>query len=50
MRGDLACLGEDEGIHFDVTHHPADRYWPLQGIETGLLLGRSHRRMPRAAG
>jgi hypothetical protein len=57
MRGDLACLGEEGGIHFDVVFHPADRYWPFQGIETGLLLGLAaalaalaFRRMPRAAG
>ncbi len=58
MAGDLTCLDEEAGgVHFDVTYHPADRYWPFQGIETGILLalgaalaGLAFRRMPRAAG
>ena len=31
-----ACLAALD-LHFDVTYQPASRYWPFQGIETGLL-------------
>ena len=32
-----ACLAPYD-LHVDITYEPADRYWPLQQIETGLYL------------
>jgi hypothetical protein len=32
-----ACMAS-RGIREDITYQPASRYWPLQGIETGLFL------------
>jgi len=31
------CL-ESQGIRETITYEPANRYWPLQGIETGIFL------------
>ena len=57
MMESLTCLGEGGGVHFEVSYHPASRYWPFQGIETGIMLGLGAalalvalRRLPRAAG
>jgi hypothetical protein len=57
MPGDFACLARSGGVHFDVTYHPASRYWPFQWIETAILLalgallaGVSFRRISHAAG
>ncbi|WP_129842957.1 ABC transporter permease subunit [Streptomyces sp. RFCAC02] len=37
--GDTAvCLG-DLGLHVDISYHPADRYWPFQGLETAMYFG-----------
>lgn len=30
------CLAKLD-LHFDVTYQPSSRYWPFQGLETGLL-------------
>jgi hypothetical protein len=56
MVDSLECLSEG-GVTFEVAYHPADRYWPFQGIETGIMLGLgavltalAFRRLPRAAG
>lgn len=37
------CMGQlaDRGYTQRVTYHPADRFWPLQFIETGLFLALS---------
>jgi ABC-type transport system involved in multi-copper enzyme maturation permease subunit len=32
-----ACLAP-QNLHVDITYQPADRYWPLQWIETALYL------------
>lgn len=32
-----ACL-DANGYHTVLTYHPADRYWPFQGIESGIFL------------
>jgi hypothetical protein len=36
FRKDIACLAE-QNLHFNVTYHPAHRYWPFQWIETAAF-------------
>ena len=38
FRKDIACLAE-QNVHFDVTYHPASRYWPFQWIESSIFTG-----------
>jgi hypothetical protein len=55
--GDVRCLTAKGDLHFDVTFHPANRYWPFQLIETSLFLllalalaGLCFWRLPRGVG
>jgi hypothetical protein len=34
---DMSCLAT-QNLHFNVTYHPASRYWPFQWIETSAFL------------
>ncbi len=34
---DLACLAT-KNLHFDITYHPASRYWAFQWIESAIFL------------
>jgi ABC-type transport system involved in multi-copper enzyme maturation permease subunit len=35
---DFECLAA-KNLHFDLTYHPASRYWTFQWIETAIFLG-----------
>jgi hypothetical protein len=35
---DMSCLTQ-QNVHFEVTYHPASRYWPFQWIETSIFAG-----------
>ena len=37
FRKDIACLAA-QNVHFDLTYHPASRYWPFQWIEAAIFL------------
>jgi ABC-type transport system involved in multi-copper enzyme maturation permease subunit len=54
-RKDFECLAA-KNLHFDLTYHPASRYWTFQWIETAIFLalalalaGLCFWRLPRAA-
>ncbi len=36
--GDIQCIA-GQNVHFDVSYHPADRYWTFQWIETAIFTG-----------